>query len=77
MIVRISKLLLVMAMALLASLVSFGNLTDYGSNSVVALTFTALAVILLAGIRLTPSIAATVLFVVALSVSIWRYGKSS
>jgi predicted small integral membrane protein len=31
-IVRVSKLLLVMAMALLASLVSFGNLTDYGSN---------------------------------------------
>jgi len=31
-IVRASKLLLVMAMALLASLVSFGNLTDYGSN---------------------------------------------
>ncbi|MFT4434688.1 DUF2165 family protein [Caballeronia sp. 15715] len=32
MIVRVSKLLLVMAMALLTSLVSFGNLTDYGSN---------------------------------------------
>ncbi|QIE26509.1 hypothetical protein SBC1_42150 (plasmid) [Caballeronia sp. SBC1] len=31
-IVRVSKLLLVMAMALLASLVSFGNLTDYGTN---------------------------------------------
>ena len=31
-IVRVSKLLLVMAMALLASLVSFGNLTDYVSN---------------------------------------------
>jgi predicted small integral membrane protein len=30
--VRVCKLLLVMAMALLASLVSFGNLTDYGSN---------------------------------------------
>lgn len=29
---RISKLLLVMAMALLASLVSFGNITDYDSN---------------------------------------------
>jgi predicted small integral membrane protein len=32
MIVRIAKVLLVMSMALLASLVSFGNLTDYGSN---------------------------------------------
>ncbi|CAN7627871.1 DUF2165 family protein [Caballeronia sp. 15711] len=32
MIVRVSKLLLVMAMALLTSLVSVGNLTDYGSN---------------------------------------------
>jgi predicted small integral membrane protein len=31
-IVRTSKLLLVMSMGLLASLVSFGNLTDYGSN---------------------------------------------
>jgi predicted small integral membrane protein len=30
--IRVSKLLLVMSMALLASLVSFGNLTDYGSN---------------------------------------------
>jgi predicted small integral membrane protein len=33
-IIRASKLLLVMSMALLASLVSFGNLTDYGSNLV-------------------------------------------
>jgi predicted small integral membrane protein len=32
--IRLCKLLLVMAMALLASLVSFGNLTDYGSNLV-------------------------------------------
>jgi hypothetical protein len=32
MIICVSKLLLVMSMALLASLVSFGNLTDYGSN---------------------------------------------
>jgi predicted small integral membrane protein len=31
-IIRISKLLLVMSMGLLASLVAFGNLTDYGSN---------------------------------------------
>jgi predicted small integral membrane protein len=31
-IVRVSKFLLLMSMALLASLVSFGNLTDYGSN---------------------------------------------
>ena len=30
--IRLSKLLLVMSMGLLASLVSFGNLTDYGSN---------------------------------------------
>jgi predicted small integral membrane protein len=32
--IRISKLLLVMSMGLLALLVSFGNLTDYGSNLV-------------------------------------------
>jgi predicted small integral membrane protein len=31
-ITRVSKLLLMMSMALLASLVSFGNLTDYSSN---------------------------------------------
>ena len=29
---RLAKLLVVASMALLASLVSFGNLTDYGSN---------------------------------------------
>lgn len=38
--------------------------------------FVILAIIMIAGIRLTPTIAATVLFVVALGVSIWRYGKS-
>ncbi|MFM0337345.1 DUF2165 family protein [Paraburkholderia fungorum] len=32
MIIRVSKLLLVMSMGLLALLVSFGNITDYGSN---------------------------------------------
>jgi predicted small integral membrane protein len=32
MVIRLSKLLLVMSMAILASLVSFGNLTDYGNN---------------------------------------------
>jgi predicted small integral membrane protein len=30
--IRLSKLLLVLSMAFLASLVSFGNITDYGSN---------------------------------------------
>lgn len=34
MIVRVSKLLLLMSKALLLPLVSFGNLTDYGSNLV-------------------------------------------
>ena len=32
MIVRLSKALLVCAIALFASLVAFGNITDYGSN---------------------------------------------
>jgi predicted small integral membrane protein len=32
MIIRVSKLMLVMSMGLLASLVGFGNLTDYGNN---------------------------------------------
>ena len=44
----------------------------FGLASIVVI----LAIIMIAGVRLTPSIAATVLFVVALSVSIWRYGKS-
>jgi hypothetical protein len=35
-----------------------------------------LTLIIIAGIRLTPSFAATVLFAVALSVSIWRNGKN-
>lgn len=37
--------------------------------------FAMLAILMLAGVRLTPSIAATVLFAVALSISIWRYGR--
>jgi Flp pilus assembly protein TadB len=39
--------------------------------------FVILAIIMLVGIRLTPSIAATVLFAVALVVSVWRYGRGS
>ena len=43
----------------------------------IASIFAILAILLLAGVRLTPSIAATVLFAVALSISIWRYGRGS